>query len=111
VLWPEILGQYGYTAIEASDGEEALRRARDFQGRIDVVITDAVMPKMNGRVLVEHVRENRPDVRALFVSGHTDADIVDEGALDDRDCFLGKPYTPEALAAKVREILDNPPAA
>jgi DNA-binding response OmpR family regulator len=107
----EILGQYGYTAIEASDGEEALRRARDFQARIDLVITDAVMPQMNGRVLVERVRENHPDVRALFVSGHTDADIVDEGTLDDRDSFLGKPYTPDALASRVREILDSPPAA
>jgi signal transduction histidine kinase/ActR/RegA family two-component response regulator len=107
----QILGRYGYTAIEASHGEEAVRRARDFQGRIHLMITDVAMPQTNGRELVDRLRSDHPEIRILFVSGHTDAELIEQGTLGDGDSFLAKPYTPQALAMKVREILDNSPAA
>jgi CheY-like chemotaxis protein len=73
--------------------------------------TDVAMPQTNGRELVDRLRSDHPEIRILFVSGHTDAELIELGTLGDGDSFLAKPYTPEALAMKVREILDNSPAA
>jgi two-component system cell cycle sensor histidine kinase/response regulator CckA len=92
---------------EACDGEEALAISGQSRTRIDLVVTDAIMPKMNGRVVAEQLATQRPTLRVLFMSGYTDDDMLRRGIMDPRMAFLQKPFTPEALAKKVREVLDG----
>jgi PAS domain S-box-containing protein len=112
-LSTEILQQHGYTVIAAANGEEGLRVCKEFEGTIDLMITDVVMPRMSGRELAEHVFALRPETRVLYMSGFTDDAIVRHGVLDDGVFFIQKPFSPDSLAIKAREILDqivNPPA-
>jgi two-component system cell cycle sensor histidine kinase/response regulator CckA len=102
----EVLEQYGYTVICAADGQEGLDICRGFEGRIDLVITDVVMPRMSGRELAESVASIRPDARILYMSGFTDDAIVRHGMLDEDFPFIQKPFSPELLASKTRELLD-----
>ncbi len=94
--------------LEASSGEEALRVAAGYEGGIDLLLTDVVMPGMSGRKLAEHLRESRWGIRVLFTSGYTDEAISHHGVLDAGIAFLQKPYGPEALVQKVAEVLDLP---
>jgi len=111
LLARRILQSRGYTVLDARDGEEALAICRRPETRIDLVATDAVMPKMNGRVLAERLATVRPGLRVLFMSGYTDDDMLRRGIMDPRMAFLQKPFTPEALAKKVREVLDGSASA
>jgi PAS domain S-box-containing protein len=108
VLARRILEARGYTVLEARNGEEALVLCERHEGRIDLVVTDVVMPGMNGHMLVEHLTAHRPAVRVLFMSGYTDDVLLRRGIIDPRMGFMQKPFTPEALANKVREVLDPP---
>jgi signal transduction histidine kinase len=108
LLARRILQSRGYTVLEARDGEQALAICGQPATRIDLVATDAVMPKMNGRVLAERLATLRPRLRVLFMSGYTDDDMLRRGIMDPRMAFLQKPFTPEGLAKKVREVLDSP---
>jgi len=108
VLARRILEGRGYTVLEARNGEEALVLCERHEGRIDLVVTDVVMPGMNGHMLVEHLTAHRPAVRVLFMSGYTDDVLLRRGIIDPRMGFMQKPFTPEALANKVREALDPP---
>jgi two-component system, cell cycle sensor histidine kinase and response regulator CckA len=103
----EILEEYGYAVLTAPDGKEGLRICKEFKGQIDLMITDVVMPQMNGRELAEKLGVLRPDARVLYMSGFTDDAIVRHGVLDDGTCFIQKPFSPDALALKTREILDQ----
>jgi two-component SAPR family response regulator len=76
--------------------------------RIDLLITDVVMPGMNGRELADRARDLYPEMRILFTSGYTQNFIVDDGVLHDGLNFIGKPYTLPALARKARSVLDSP---
>ena len=102
----EVLEQYGYNVITAADGQEGLNMCRQFEGRIHLVITDVVMPRMGGRELAEQVALVRPDARILYMSGFTDDAIVRHGLLDEDFHFIQKPFSPELLASKARELLD-----
>ena len=102
----EVLEQYGYTVICAADGQEGLDICKGFAGRIDLIITDVVMPRMSGRELAESVARVRPDARILYMSGFTDDAIVRHGMLDEDFPFIQKPFSPELLASKTRELLD-----
>ena len=102
----EVLEQYGYTVICAADGQEGLDICKGFAGRIDLIITDVVMPRMSGRELAESVASVRPDTRILYMSGFTDDAIVRHGMLDEDFPFIQKPFSPELLASKTRELLD-----
>ena len=93
--------------IAASDGKEALRLAEENAEAIDMMLTDVVMPQMSGRMLAEQIAPLRPDMRVLYMSGYADNAIVHHGALEEGLAFLPKPFTPDALAFKVREILDG----
>jgi len=104
----EILEQYGYAVIAAATGEEGLQICKGFDGRIDLVITDVVMPQMSGRELTEQIAALRPDTRVLYMSGYTDDAIVRHGILEEHMSFIQKPFLPEALARKTRELLDLP---
>jgi PAS domain S-box-containing protein len=107
VLARRILEARGYMVLEARNGEEALTLCERHEGRIDLVATDVVMPGMNGGMLVERLAAKRPALRVLFMSGYTDDDILRRGIVDPRMAFLPKPFTPETLATKVREVLDG----
>ncbi len=101
----KILQSNGYTVLEAEDVEEAVRIA-DRQGVvIDLLLTDVVMPRLSGPDLANRVTRKHPEARVLYMSGYTDT-IVHHGVLDPGTAFLQKPFTPESLALKVREVLD-----
>ena len=103
----QILVRQGYAVLEAPDPETALRLAAGHQGPIHLLVTDVVMPKMNGRALADRLTALYGDVKVLFVSGYTDDAIVRHGVLEPGIMFLQKPFTPDALARKVREVLDR----
>jgi CheY-like chemotaxis protein len=106
-LTEEMLQECGYLVMTASDGEAGLLLSQQFAGRIDLMITDVVMPRMSGRELAEQVAILRPETRVLFMSGYTDDSIVRHGILEEDVAFLQKPFSPELLAAKARELLDQ----
>ncbi len=106
VMTRTILEGSGYKVLAASDGKEALRLAEENPEQIDLMLTDVVMPQMSGRTLAEQVAPMRPDMRVLYMSGYADNEIVHHGALEEGLEFLPKPFEPDALAFKVRKILD-----
>lgn len=103
----EILRANGYKVLEAYNGEEALRVAESFHDEIHLLVTDVVMPQMGGVELAKRIQTVRPDVKVLYVSGYTENTVVHHGVQDDNLSFLAKPYTPMALAKRVREVLDT----
>jgi two-component system, cell cycle sensor histidine kinase and response regulator CckA len=100
------LERYGYEVLEAESPFHALELAVAFSGAIDMVVTDVVMPGMNGRELVEKLRRLRPETRVLFVSGYDEGAVLGTDQLPDDVSFLPKPFTPSALHRKVREAID-----
>ncbi|MBE0602665.1 MAG: response regulator, partial [Deltaproteobacteria bacterium] len=100
-----ILKELGYRAIEARNGEEALMIAEKHGGRIDLLMTDIVMPGMNGRELSDRLKKIHPETKPLFTSGYTENVIVHHGILESNLDFIGKPYSVQALAEKIREVL------
>jgi CheY-like chemotaxis protein len=107
----QILQRNGYTVLDALDGKAALAEAAEHDGPIHLLLTDVVMPDMSGRQLAEQVKERRPDIRVLFVSGYTDDAIIRHGILEPGIAFLQKPFSPDVLARKVREVLESSPAS
>jgi PAS domain S-box-containing protein len=106
-----ILVYQGYKVLVARDANDALRLCETHEGPIHLMVTDVVMPQMSGRALAEQVVHLRPETKVLYVSGYTDNAIVHHGVLEEGTAFLGKPFTPDALAKKVREVLDSPEEA
>ena len=104
----QVLQRQGYRVLEAADGEDALYLAARHQGTIDLVLTDVVMPRAGGRELAERLLAVRPDTRVLYMSGYTDDSVVRHGILAGGVAYLQKPFSPEGLARKVREVLDAP---
>jgi two-component system cell cycle sensor histidine kinase/response regulator CckA len=101
------LRQCGYKVLEARGGGEALLASEQFDGRIDLVLSDVVMPQMNGRVLVERLKASRTGLKALYMSGYTDDEVLRHGVYDEGTGFIAKPFMPGELAKIVREILDG----
>jgi two-component system, cell cycle sensor histidine kinase and response regulator CckA len=100
-----ILRDRGYVVLEATEGNDALDIAQQYAGEIHLVITDVVMPGMGGKALVSQLRASRSNFKALFISGCADNAIVHHGILDSEAAFLQKPFSAEALARKVREVI------
>jgi len=103
----KVLTRLGYEVRACADGVEALEAVERLEYPVRLLVTDVVMPGMNGQVLAERVRASRPDVKVLFTSGYTGSVIFDHGVLDDGVDFLPKPYGAEDLARRVREVLDR----
>ena len=103
----KILSRQGYTVLEAESGGEALALVDDQSPSIDLLMTDIVMPNMNGRVLSEKLRERYENLKVLFTSGYTENVIAHHGVLEKGLHFIGKPYSPLTLAKKVRKVLDE----
>src|SRR5881275_876306 len=103
-----LLARLGYTVLDAESAEQALAVAGARQGPIHLLVADVVMPGASGRELARRLAQSRPETRVLYVSGYTDDAIVHHGMLDPGLKFLQKPFTPAALARKVREVLDAP---
>ncbi len=97
----------GYAVLEADNGMDALRLIHEYPGKIDLVVTDIVMPLMGGRELADNIRKTDPNIRVLFTSGYTDDAIVSQRLVDPGFAFLQKPFTPADLTRKVREVLDG----
>jgi two-component system, cell cycle sensor histidine kinase and response regulator CckA len=104
----DALRMQGYTVLEASHGDEAIEISNRHPGPIQAMVTDIVMPRMNGREIYERLLPMRPDLRVLYMSGYTEGAIAHHGALDPGTAFLQKPFSLAALATKVREVLDAP---
>jgi PAS domain S-box-containing protein len=102
----QILQQAGYNVLDACSGEEALRLGREHGDPIHLLLTDVVMPETSGKEIAQRLTSLRPATRVLFMSGYTDDAIVHHGILDSNVEFIQKPFTPVALARKVREVLD-----
>jgi two-component system cell cycle sensor histidine kinase/response regulator CckA len=104
-----VLQAHGYEVLRAIDGRDGLSLAFHHKGSpIRLVITDVVMPQMGGKVMADWLKTTLPEVKVLFTSGYTDDTIAHHGVLAPGAAFLPKPYTPTALAAKVREMIDAP---
>jgi DNA-binding response OmpR family regulator len=97
----------GYRVLEASNGREALRVSREHKGPIHLLLTDVVMPLMSGREVAFQLAPERPDMKVLYVSGHTDDAIMHHGVLGEGVPFLQKPFTRTGLTARVRRVLDR----
>jgi two-component system cell cycle sensor histidine kinase/response regulator CckA len=103
----KVLTAQGYSVLVAANGTEALQVALSHSGPLHLVLTDVVMPGMGGRELAQRLSGLRPDLKLLYMSGYTGDAVVHKGMLNDGLPFLPKPFTPEDLAAKVREVLDS----
>jgi PAS domain S-box-containing protein len=103
-----VLASYGYAVIEATSAEQAEELFGEHNGKIDLLLTDVVMPGMSGRELARRLSLRAPQMRVLFMSGYTDNLIAQGGVLEAGVSFLQKPFSPRRLAAKVRDVLDQP---
>jgi CheY-like chemotaxis protein len=108
-LAEEVLKTWGYTVLKTGDPAEALRLAERYDGPIHLLMTDMTMPGMDGRELADRLLADRPAMKRLFMSGYTDAAIIHRDGLEPGAPFLQKPFTPDALVRRVRDVLDQPP--
>jgi two-component system cell cycle sensor histidine kinase/response regulator CckA len=103
----DVLKTAGYRILEAASGTDALALTERFEGRIHLMVTDVVMPKMSGRELAKRLAPLRPDMKVIYVSGYTENAIVHHGILEADTAFLQKPFAPDTLLRKVRSVLDE----
>ncbi len=111
MLTRAVLEGFGYTVIEAVDGEDALAQYAKHKEQIDLLVLDIVMPKKSGLLVFEEIRKDRSDIKALFTSGYPQEVIRAKGILDDSLNFLSKPVSPRGLLKKVKDVLDGRMAA
>jgi CheY-like chemotaxis protein len=104
-----ILKRNGYNVLEAENGEEALRVVEEQKGKpINLMLTDLIMPRMNGRELSEHLKPMLPAIKVIYMSGYTDEAVSEHGMLAPGIEYIQKPFPPDALVKKVRSVLDRP---
>jgi len=108
-LVSEYLSARGYQVLDASDGQQALEIAAAHAGKIQLLITDVVMPRLSGRELAARLTAARPDLKVLYISGYTDDSVFRHGVLQGGMDFLQKPFNLKALATKIREVLERVP--
>jgi CheY-like chemotaxis protein len=107
-LGSRVLTRAGYTVLTAASADAAIEVAAHFEGAIDLLLTDVVMPGRSGRELAEELMPLHPEMRLLYASGYTEDAIIRHGVSSQQTAFLEKPFTPNALLRKVRQVLDAP---
>ena len=107
-LTREMLEGFGYAVLDSGHPHEAIRTAERHQGPIALLITDVMMPEINGRVLAEALTTARPEMKVLYTSGYTGDACVEQGELEPGCPLLDKPFTRDALAKRIRALLDSP---
>ena len=105
-LAKQLLENLGYTVLASGIPVEALKLARDYNGPIHLLLTDVIMPEMSGRELSRQLTELYPSTKCIYMSGYTANIIANHGILDEDVIFLQKPFTPNAIAKKLRQALD-----
>jgi DNA-binding NtrC family response regulator len=105
-LLGDVLTRAGYRILEAADGSEALRKWERQAASIDLLLTDVVMPLINGHELATRLMRVAPRLRVIYMSGYADDVIAFHGIVDANKAFIQKPFLPDALMAKIREVLD-----
>jgi CheY-like chemotaxis protein len=110
-LAERIFRERGYKVTVTAEGREALRAFAAAPDQIDIVVTDLIMPGMSGRELVQALRQIRPDLKALYISGYTEDEIIRRGLHDPTVAFLQKPFTADELVDRVRSLLDARPSS
>ena len=103
----EVLESKGYQVLEAYDRKDALEIAERYPGRIDVLVTDIVMPQLRGTELASLISKSHPGVVVIFISGYSEEALVETGLLGQNETLIQKPFDPETLAVKIRELLDH----
>ena len=106
-LVSEVLDNEGYRLLEAANGVAALSICAQYEERIHLLLTDVIMPEMSGRDLADRLVPQHPEMKVLFMSGYTDDVIADHGVLDAGTAFIQKPFAPDVLSRKVRDVLDG----
>jgi CheY-like chemotaxis protein len=101
------LRTYGYHVLEAHNGREALELCERHEGPIDIVVTDLVMPEMSGGELASHIAAHRPSIKVLLMSGYAGDEVARRNIARSGAAFIEKPFTGDALAARVREVLEG----
>lgn len=102
-----ILERKGYSVIVAANSEEAEKVFKEYKGNIDLLLTDAVLPDFNGKILYMYLTLLQPNLRVLYISGYFDIVLYRQGVIAPDDPFLEKPFTPITLMKKIREIIDK----
>jgi response regulator RpfG family c-di-GMP phosphodiesterase len=102
-----MLQQFGYQIFAADRPTEVVRLAKEFGGKIDLLINDMIMPEMNGKGLAEKILSFSPEIKTLFISGYSSNIMSHKGKIDSNIQFLKKPFSKNELAAQVHKVLDN----
>ncbi len=108
IMLQEQLKTFGFTVLVAEGGPEALKLSQEYPETIHLLLTDVLMPRMNGGTLAARMTSARPDIKVLYMSGFTPNMAVHHSVLDPGTAFLPKPFTPEILLRTIRVILDAP---
>jgi CheY-like chemotaxis protein len=103
----DLLGQLGYRMLSAASGQEALKLAGEYPGRIDLLLSDVIMEGLPGPELAEKLVQSRPELKVVFISGFADHSIAPNGVLKPGTVLIQKPFTVRVLSAKLREVLDS----
>jgi CheY-like chemotaxis protein len=107
MLSVKILEGQGYKVYAAPDGSECLRIVNELNGSVDMLITDVIMPDMNGKSLYMRIAEKYPHTKVLYMSGYADSTFTQNGILEEGTAYIQKPFSAAGLAGKVREVLDS----
>jgi DNA-binding NtrC family response regulator len=102
-----MLKHLGYNVLSTGSPTEALTIAQRNQGKIDILLTDVVMPEVTGRELVDKLNKTNPEIKPLFMSGYTADMIANQGVLEEGITFLQKPFSLQSLSTKIRSVLDQ----
>jgi len=103
----DLLGHLGYCTLSAANGQDALEVARDYHGKIDLLLTDVVMHPLPGPVLAEKLMSSRPEMKVIYISGYANSSLAPDGVLKPGTVLVHKPFTMKILSAKLREVLED----